>query len=84
MSLAIDPNKVTRVLIAGDRWYGVQDFCIDAYEYVEPPETKREHMMFGGGQDPLVPAAGFAFRTANGTTIAGPLTSILAVEEART
>lgn len=82
MSLAINPATVRRVLLA-DGWHDVattdgrSTFALDAHEYVEGDykvlsETEAER--FG-----LCPA-GFRFEEkASGWTIAGPLTSVLAV-----
>lgn len=78
MSLAIDTNRVTRVLLA-DGWHQVADqsFDIDAYEYVWDDE-----LIHGGGNSGVC-ASGFAFHTTSGTYIAGPLTAILAIEGSR-
>jgi hypothetical protein len=76
MSLAIDVDRVTRVLLA-DGWHEVceDSFGLDSYEYVEA----NGHIRHGGG-DSGVCATGFAFKTDDGGEyMAGPLTAILAV-----
>lgn len=72
MSLAIDVDRVSSVLIAGS-WYTVANnsFALDSYEYLWNGDALP--------QDPLLPASGFAFTEPNGYVVAGPLTSILAV-----
>lgn len=83
MSLGIDIDRVTSVLLAG-RWYqvkknseGVSTFDIDAYEFVEG-----DCIRVGGGTVPGVPATGFSFETSLGSIVVGPLTSIQAVKVA--
>ena len=73
MSLAIDTNTVTEVLIAGD-WYAVehQSFDLDAYEF-----TWEGDLVHPGGNSDVC-STGFRF-THQGATISGPLTAILAV-----
>jgi hypothetical protein len=81
MSLAIDVDKVTHVLLA-DGWHAVKDasFSIDSYEFLW-----REGMgewgepLLGGGQEDLIPARGFSFIEGK-ATLCGPLTSVLAVK----
>jgi hypothetical protein len=82
MSLAINPRAVVTVLLA-DGWHPVldQSFDIDSYEFVVPHSGKveTEDVLHGGGQSDIC-ASGFVFHAEGGTRIAGPLTSILAVE----
>ncbi len=91
MSLAIDVDKVTRVLLA-DGWHEVigESFSLDAYEYVWHSSGTNETDLVHGGGHSGVCATGFCFRTTDhtGTSgtrterrfVAGPLTAILAVE----
>jgi hypothetical protein len=89
MSLAIDIDKVSRVLLA-DGWYTVafderkvSSFDLDAYEYLQYPKDPRRgpHVLLGGGVLPLVPSTGFVFKDAETKRlIYGPITAILAVE----
>jgi hypothetical protein len=77
MSLAIDPEGVTAVLI-GLTWYPVRDrsFELDAYEWRLGPITIGA-TAYGG----TLPSVGFRFVNADtGKLVAGPLTSLLAVE----
>lgn len=83
MSLAIDPEAVTDVLLADGR-HGVQDldFSLDSYEFVEPDGG---HVLHAGG-DSGICATGFKFSemvNMDGENyvviVAGPLSSILAV-----
>ena len=83
MSLAIDPNLVTAVLLASGR-YEVQPgtFELDSYEFVEPHSNpdRNGHILHGGGNSGVC-ATGFDFLVSpNGPRMAGPLTAILAVE----
>lgn len=81
MSLSIDPDTITEVLLA-DGWHAVhgESFYLDAYEYVDDTS----YILHGGG-DSGICSTGFAFTETlfnlGGTRIqiAGPLTSILAV-----
>ena len=79
MSLAIDTNDVAAVLLA-DGWHNVTDqsFDLDSYEYLTPYGD----VLLGGGACEGVPSTGFAFITDGGRRIKGPLTSLLAIEEA--
>ncbi len=81
MSLAIDVDEVTEVLLA-DGWHTVSDksFELDAYEYTWSGEVAH-----GGGSSGVC-ATGFAFREDWATPprlMAGPLTAILAVRYRR-
>jgi len=82
MSLAIDVVAVRSVLLA-DGWHAVADgsFTVDAYEYVawDTPGLENPVSLAAGG-DSEVSAAGFAFVSPDGEHIAGPLTSVLAVD----
>jgi hypothetical protein len=86
MSLAIEIDKVTQVLLA-DGWHNVvnDSFEMDAYEYVDVGQGG--HLRFGGSGDN---ATGFAFaerlqdgalKTTPKVTIKGPISSILAIRE---
>jgi hypothetical protein len=83
MSLYIDVDKVTEVLLA-DGWHTVADesFDLDSYEY-----HHGELLLHGGGSGGIC-ATGFTFIEDVGYAtpprrIAGPLTAILAVREER-
>lgn len=95
MSLAIDVDHVTAVLIHGT-WYTVLDdsFALDSYEYIwweRGPDTRNQwggdvdpELLHGGGHNGIC-ATGFAFRTtdtnaADSYRMCGPLTSITAVK----
>ena len=88
MSLGIDPEKVTEVLLA-DGWHEVSDldFTLDSYEYVEPhPDPNRNPLVLHGGGASGICATGFRFNESvdedgehQQRTVAGPLTSILTV-----
>lgn len=75
MSLNIDVDKVTEVLLA-DGWHTVADgsFDLDSYEF-----HHGDHVLHGGGRSGVC-ATGFTFRDANGESLFGPLTAILAVK----
>ncbi len=73
MSLAIDVDTVTHVLLA-DGWHTVKgtSFALDAYEYMYQGEA-----VLGGGQVAGAPSTGAEWADPNGTRIACPLTAIL-------
>jgi hypothetical protein len=88
MSLDIDVDAVTEVLL--DRWYVVSEgsFTIDAYEYLRHSEEDTGsaddfQVLHAGGRDGIC-ATGFAFTPKDDagvvTRIAGPLTAIRAVK----
>jgi hypothetical protein len=83
MSLAINPARIARVLLA-DGWHGVtkDSFDLDAYEYVEPsPDPHESGFILHGGGRAGICSTGFIFTDPETKlTIIGPLTSILAVE----
>jgi hypothetical protein len=92
MSLAIDVDNITHVLLA-DGWHDVHDasFGTDTYEFVGSEGTG-DSPMLGGGQEKHIPAAGhrgsttrehiaaagFSF-TEDDHILCGPLTSVLAI-----
>jgi hypothetical protein len=78
MSLAIDVDNVTAVLIAGT-WYEVADesFELDSYEYMTG-----ELILHGGGTAGIT-AAGYRFKTRVGAWMYGPLTAIQSVRVSR-
>lgn len=93
MSLAIDVDRVIRVLLA-DGWHDVveQSFSLDAYEYlwsgrdgvtVDQLDAEDDAMLLHGGGQGGVCATGFGFRDEKGRWLCGPLTSVLAVEVER-
>jgi hypothetical protein len=83
MSLAIDIDKVTAVLLT-DGWHQVKDasFAIDSFEYLwyQRGGDRDPMILLGGGDEPLIPARGFGFTTTDDDNLSGPLTSILAVK----
>lgn len=86
MSLAIDIDKITEVLLV-DGWHkvamnkqGISTFDLDAYEYIQQRgEHKDPLLLLPGGNEQLVPATGFNFAESGGSIIYGPVTAILAV-----
>ncbi|RSM73470.1 hypothetical protein DMH04_41400 [Kibdelosporangium aridum] len=74
MSLAIDVDEITAVLLA-DGWHTVanKSFTLDSYEFVW-----RDSTMHGGGQSGVC-SAGFEFTDDSGAMLSGPLTAVLAV-----
>jgi hypothetical protein len=96
MSLAIDVDNITHVLLA-DGWHEVHDasFGTDSYEFVGGERTD-DSPMLEGGQEKHIPepghrgstsrehvaAAGFSF-TEGDHILCGPLTSVLAVKTQR-
>jgi hypothetical protein len=95
MSLAIDVNTVTHVLLA-DGWHTVAErsFLLRSYEYywsgeegvtvaeLDEREGHRKHdpiVLPGGGQSGVT-STGFSFRDQeSGSLVLGPLTSVVAV-----
>jgi hypothetical protein len=79
MSLAINPATVGRVLLA-DGWHDVapSTFSLDAYEYVEGGDFKL--LSEADAERVGICPSGFRFDdNVTGWTIAGPLTSVVAV-----
>lgn len=83
MSLAIDIDRVSDVLLADGKWYAVADdsFLLDSYEYVH-----QEVLVHGGGKSGIT-SIGFSFVEQGGEhtpegrlVISGPLTAIVAVK----
>lgn len=92
MSLAIDVERVQRVLLAHG-WHLVESvrldggdrastFRIDSYEFVEGRARPggEVSVLLGGGQEALITTRGFSFHEVQGGFFCGPLTSVLAVE----
>jgi hypothetical protein len=79
MTLGIQVNEIKHVLLA-DRWHEVesQSFALDAYEFMDGDQAVAR----GDGQ--LITSVGFMFREPGGQIVAGPLSSILAVQLPRT
>jgi hypothetical protein len=75
MSLYIDVDKVTQVLLA-DGWHVVakQSFTLDSYEF-----HHKDEVILYGGQVQGVPSAGAEWLGPEGDHFACPLTAILAV-----
>jgi hypothetical protein len=84
MSLAIDPAKVIRVLLA-DGWHDCAEGSLelDLYEFMGPVEQCGVAFpVFSGSDCEFTPDVGFTFRAEpSGGQVSGPITSILAVEE---
>jgi len=87
MSLSIE-SKTVRAVLLSDGWHRVKDhsFELESYEYIErgAAQDKDPFVLHGGGQSGIC-ATGFICdtfggRDGHGRRIAGPLTSILAVE----
>lgn len=74
MSLNIDVDKVTDVLLADGKWHRVDgaSFDLDAYEFRHEGETIHE-----GGRAGVC-STGFMFRS-RGKLLYGPLTGIMAL-----
>jgi len=79
MSLGIQVNEIKHVLL-GDRWHEVEplSFALDTYEFMDGTQA----IVRGDGQ--LITTVGFMFREPGGQIVAGPLSSILAVQLPRT
>ncbi len=81
MSLAIDVDKVSTVLLPDGKWHVVADgsFETDSYEYVHNGETTFE----GGQNSETIPSTGATWKERDSSgrerVIACPLTSIQAV-----
>lgn len=92
MSLAIDTDTVTRVLLS-DGWHRVANatFDLDAYEYlwsgqseVRVVDSQHDAMVLHGGGQSGICATGFSFYDdETGDVLYGPLTAIQAVATAR-
>jgi hypothetical protein len=79
MSLAIDMNKITQVLLPDGEWYEVSDasFELDSYEFVW-----ENHVILGGGNCDGVVSTGATWKRSLGSMdirYVAPLTSIMAV-----
>lgn len=85
MSLAIDLDTVSRVLLA-DGWHDVLpgSLTLDAYEMHHSDvglDDWPASWPLRGGSDSSVPSTGFRFtRAEGGTQVSGPVTSLLALE----
>ncbi|TMG57375.1 MAG: metal-dependent hydrolase [Chloroflexi bacterium] len=79
MSLGIQLTEIKHVLL-GDRWHEVEheSFVLDTYEFMDGNQAVAR----GDGQ--LITTVGFMFREPGGQIVAGPLSSILAVQVPRT
>jgi hypothetical protein len=75
MSLAINPELITKILLA-DGWHEVEpnSLIIDAYEYVEDGV-----FLFGGSSTNSLTDTGASWREKDGTRVDCPMTAILAV-----
>jgi hypothetical protein len=79
MSLGIQLSEIKSVLLA-DRWHEVEgkSFTLDTYEFSEG------NTAVARGDGHLLSVAGFMFWEPGGHIVAGPLSSILAVQIPRT
>ena len=75
MTLGIQLGEIKHVLL-GDRWHEVEpeSFALDTYEFMDGDQA----IARGDGQ--LITTVGFMFREPGGQIVAGPLSSILAVQ----
>lgn len=78
MSLAIDVDRVTTVLLA-DGWHKVEfnSFGLDAYEFIRAHEGKADDVLHGGGQGGVC-SMGATWQEKSASFFC-PLTAILAV-----
>jgi hypothetical protein len=78
MTLGIQVAEIKHVLL-GDRWHEVEaeSFAFDTYEFMDGNEA----IVRGDGVQ--VSLVGFMFREPGGQIVAGPLSSILAVQVPR-
>jgi hypothetical protein len=83
MSLAIDVDRVTHVLLA-DGWHKVQgrSFDLDAYEYIQKSDEEPIPLLRGGSVTGI-PSTGACWNEAGDVRLSCPLTSILAIKEKR-
>jgi hypothetical protein len=87
MSLAIDIDLVSEVLLLDGRWYGVAEasFLMDAYEYLWWPEGVEKRSLdfqvaFSGGQSSeIVSSTGASWVDDEGLRYFCPVSSIVAV-----
>jgi len=79
MALGIQLSEIKSVLLA-DRWHEVdqRSFTVDTYEFNEGDTAVAR------GDGHLLSVAGFMFWEPGGQIVAGPLSSILAVQIPRT
>jgi len=88
MSLAIDVDRVTHVLLA-DGWHEVTDgsFTVAPYEFGQTVSTEtdgRKFVVLYGAENVGIQPVGFAFTEARtGSLMSGPLTSVFAVRQER-
>jgi hypothetical protein len=91
MSLAIDVDRITHVLLA-DGWHKVvgRSFDLDSYEYIqksdehEPGEHQSQPIpLLRGGAVAGIPSTGACWNEAGDIRLSCPLTAILAVKEKR-
>ena len=80
MSLAIDVKRVEQVLLA-DGWHRVADrsFDLDAYEFMQGGRA-----VLAGGAPTLAPSTGATWHEPNGSMLACPIITVLAVKWAAT
>jgi len=78
MTLGIQLGEIKHVLL-GDRWHEceAESFTLDTYEFMDGDQAVAR----GDGQ--LITVVGFMFREPGGQIVAGPLSSILAVQVPR-
>ena len=75
MSLGIQLEEIKHVLLA-DRWHEVErgSFALDTYEFMDGEQAVAR------GDGVSIALVGFMFREPGGQIVAGPLSSILAVQ----
>lgn len=79
MSLGIDVETITEVLLPDGKWYLVEpgSFDVDSYEMISG-----DICLLGGGDSVGTSSTGFRFREyATAEYISGPMTSVIAVRE---
>lgn len=80
MSLSIQIEAVTHVLLPDGKWYTVDEgsFELDAYEFLDGDPNEVGAVVFGGGQDARISATGATW-TDGDKRISCPLSTVLAV-----
>ncbi len=76
MSLAIDVDRVSQVLLSDGKWHKVKgkSFDLDAYEFMH-----EERRILTGGMVEGVPSLGATWQEPDGSLVVCPLTAVLAL-----